>query len=79
MTTGTRRAAAHRVAAFGQRLKQLRLAAGLTQAKLADQIGQRSGAIVSRWENGDATPDLFNLALLTEALDVSVDALLPRN
>lgn len=40
---------------LGARLRELRLAAGVTQSKLSDALGL-SGALVSSWENGTAVP-----------------------
>jgi transcriptional regulator with XRE-family HTH domain len=61
---------------FGTRLRDARLAAGLSQSEL----GQRSGFLkptLSRYENGHVLPSLGTLRRLAEALDISEVALLP--
>lgn len=47
---------------------------GLTQAELAQKISTTPIAI-ERWENGESFPDLNDLVLLAEALNVSTDHL----
>lgn len=56
-------------------LRPLRQKAGLTQCALAEKLGVSDRA-VSRWENGDALPDVTLLPALAMHLHVSVDALL---
>ena len=56
-------------------LRTLRQSAGLTQAALAEALGISDRA-VSRWENGQALPDITLLPKLSLLLHVSVDALL---
>lgn len=56
-------------------LRPLRLKAGLTQSALAEKLGVSDGA-VSRWETGEAYPDVTLLPALSMLLGVSVDALL---
>lgn len=56
-------------------LRPLRQRAGLTQSALAEKLGVSDRA-VSRWENGDALPDVALLPPLAMLLGVSVDALL---
>ncbi|MBF0786984.1 MULTISPECIES: helix-turn-helix domain-containing protein [unclassified Streptococcus] len=60
---------------FSTQLKTMRLAKNLSQDALAEQlfISRQS---ISKWENGDATPDLENLVKLAEVLEVSLDKLL---
>ena len=60
---------------FGARLKNYRLAKGMTQQDLADAIGV-SNKTVSRWESGGGYPDVGLLVPLAEALGVTVDDLL---
>lgn len=59
---------------FSSQLKILRQARNLSQEALAEQlfISRQS---ISKWENGDATPDLDNLVKLAEVLKVSLDEL----
>ncbi|WP_316605998.1 helix-turn-helix transcriptional regulator [Streptococcus pluranimalium] len=60
---------------FAEQLKKLRTEKKLSQDALAEKlfISRQS---VSKWENGDATPDLENLIKLAEILDVSLDQLI---
>lgn len=60
---------------FSRQLKTIRLAKNLSQDALAEQlfISRQS---ISKWENGDATPDLENLVKLAAVLEVSLDKLL---
>jgi transcriptional regulator with XRE-family HTH domain len=60
-----------------ERLVQARKAQGLSQEELAAQVGVSRQA-VSKWETGDALPDLPKLLALAETLDMSLDALCGR-
>ncbi len=51
---------------------------GLSQEALAEQIGVSRQA-VSKWETGEATPEVGKLSLLAQALHVSVDWLLSED
>ena len=62
---------------FRERLFQLRRERGLNQEQLAEKIGVSRQA-VSKWETGEASPDLPNLLALADALDVSLDVLCGR-
>jgi DNA-binding XRE family transcriptional regulator len=57
-------------------LKQLRSAAGLTQADLAERCGIDTPEI-SKYENGHRVPTLATIERLAEALDVSPMRLFP--
>lgn len=59
---------------FRRKLIQARLAAGLTQAHLADRIGAKQSSI-SRLEGGDAEPSVDMLRRLAAALNVSFEIL----
>lgn len=60
---------------FGEKLQLLRKARGLSQEALAEQVGVTRQA-VSKWELGDATPDLENVVALAQFFGVSTDYLL---
>lgn len=60
---------------FEEKLIQLRKTRGLSQEGLAEQLGVSRQAI-SRWEQGDTTPDLANLKQLSDLYGVSADYLL---
>ncbi|AUN09807.1 XRE family transcriptional regulator [Clostridium botulinum] len=60
---------------IGETILQLRKAKNLTQEQLASMVGVSAGA-VSKWENGNSTPDISLLGPLVRALDTSLDILL---
>ena len=62
---------------FNEILTRERKARGFSQEDLAAKINVSRQAI-SKWETGDAMPDLNNLLLLATALDISLDALCGR-
>jgi transcriptional regulator with XRE-family HTH domain len=55
-------------------IRQLRQAAGLTQAELAHRVGVQTSQ-VSRWERGTAEPSARHARRLARALGVAVEAL----
>ena len=56
-------------------LLQLRTEKGLSQEELAGRVFVTRQA-VSRWENGETTPDTETLKLLSKEFDVSINTLL---
>jgi transcriptional regulator with XRE-family HTH domain len=65
--------AADEALAFGQRLRELRERAGLTQAQLAERAGMhRQG--VAKLELGEREPSWSTLLALTKALAVDLNA-----
>ena len=60
---------------MGSRIRQARLAAGLTQKQLADQLHITDRA-VSKWERGLSAPDIALLEPLAQLLGISVEELL---
>jgi DNA-binding XRE family transcriptional regulator len=66
---------------FGERLRQARRAKGLTQAQLGEGMGRMDGrsiqkAAVCSWEAGNTFPNVPQLRLLCERLEVSADELI---
>lgn len=59
----------------GKLIKERRTELGLTQLKLALEVGV-TPAIVYNWESGRATASTQNLRRLAKALDVSMEDLL---
>lgn len=59
----------------GQRLRDLREAAGLSQSKLAELTGVTRNA-VSQWEAGETQPSTRRLAKLAKALKVPIDEIM---
>ncbi|MEU2077086.1 helix-turn-helix transcriptional regulator [Streptomyces sp. NPDC013489] len=60
-----------RRAALGDRMRELRAAAGLSQDQLADRIGMERRS-VQRYERGERDPRYTELLLIADALDVPV-------
>lgn len=59
----------------GRLIAELRKKQGLTQQQLADRLNL-SNKTISKWESGSGSPDISNLPILAEALEISVDELL---
>ena len=62
---------------IGERIRELRQDAGLTQSELAEILSVSFQA-VSNWERGVAPPDLENLIRIAEHFGITVDGLLHR-
>ncbi len=60
---------------FGEKLKNARLAIGLSQEQLSEKLCVSRQAI-TKWENNRGLPDILNLKALSELLNVSIDYLL---
>lgn len=60
---------------FGGKLRALRKQKNITQKEIALKIGVSEQA-VSKWENGECLPDVYNLKLLGQLLQTSIDSLL---
>ena len=59
----------------GQKLKEARKQAGLSQEQLAEKMAVSRSA-VAKWEANNGLPDVDNLKALAALLDVSIDYLL---
>lgn len=60
---------------LGQKIKEARVAAGMTQEQLSVHLAVSRQAI-TKWESDKGMPDIENLKLLSKALNVTVDYLL---
>ena len=60
---------------FGEKLKEARHGARLSQEELAVRIGVSRSAI-AKWETDKGLPDIQNLKIIASVLDVSIDHLL---
>lgn len=60
---------------FGKRVREFRTRKNYSQKEIALRIGVSEQA-VSKWENGDCLPDIYNLKLLAQMLHIPVDSLL---
>ncbi|GAA2199981.1 helix-turn-helix transcriptional regulator [Streptomyces bangladeshensis] len=59
----------HRRRQIGLQIRDARRAAGLSQLALGERIN-RDHKTISRWENALTAPDLTDLLLIADALDV---------
>lgn len=59
---------------FGDKLKQLRTAQGLSQEQLAEKIGVSRQAI-TKWETKKGLPDIENMVILSEIFKMTLDEL----
>lgn len=59
---------------LAQQIRALRTAKNLSQDGLAEKL-YISRQAISKWENGEATPDIDKLVQLAEIFDVSLDYL----
>ena len=63
---------------FGEKLKDARKEAGLSQEQLAQKLSvSRSG--VAKWESDKGMPDVNNLKAMAQLLNISVDYLLDED
>lgn len=60
---------------LGEKLKNARKNAGLSQEQLAEKLCV-SRAAVAKWETDNGLPDIMNLKAISKLLDVSIDTLL---
>ena len=60
---------------FAQKLAFYRKSASLTQAQLAEDLNYSDKA-VSKWERGEALPDVFTLLMIAEKFGCTVDDLI---
>lgn len=60
------------------KLKELRAKKGLSQERVAEQL-YISRQAISKWENGEALPDMENLVAISKFYGVSIDYILGAN
>ncbi len=63
---------------FGEKLKEARKKAGLSQEQFAEKMSVSRSA-VAKWESDKGLPDVNNLKVMAKLLDVSVDYLLDED
>ena len=61
---------------IGERIKERRLELGMTQEELADKVGFKTRASVSRLEGGDRNIPISKLKKLAEVLDTTIGYLM---
>ena len=57
---------------FGQRLRKLRIAKGLSQAQFASLVGYKRSGSISNIENDKTPPDIATLLKITECLSANL-------
>ena len=60
---------------LNEKIIQLRKSKGMSQVDLADALNL-SRQTISKWENGDSSPDINNLSTLASLFGVTTDSLL---
>ena len=60
---------------IGEKLRDARKAAGLSQVEFAEKVGVSRSAI-AKWESDRGMPDVENLKVIASLLDISIDYLL---
>lgn len=60
---------------FGEKLKEARKNAGYSQEQLAEMLTVSRSAI-AKWETDKGMPDINNLKMISQALNISIDYLL---
>lgn len=63
---------------FPEKLQLLRKSKGLTQEELAEKVSVSRQAI-TKWESGQAYPDISNLISISEFFKVTIDHLVKDN
>ena len=64
---------------FAEKLKELRLEAGLTQKQLADKLGNNiDQSSIARWEQGTRMPLFDAVIIIANYFGVSIDYLAGR-
>ena len=63
---------------IAKNIQKLRQEKGMTQVELAEKINY-SDKTISKWENGDALPDIETLFLIAEFYGLTIDALCSEN
>lgn len=61
---------------IGERIKMLRMQAGLTQQQLAERVGNISASTIGMYEQGRRSPDMERIIKFGEIFSVSTDCLL---
>ena len=63
---------------FGSNLKELRKSKKLSQEDLAEKVGV-SRQSVSKWETGDAYPEMNNILMLCKIFNCKINDILSNN
>lgn len=63
---------------LGEKIKELRRKAGITQEQLAEKLNVSRQAI-TKWETDKGTPDIANLIAISDEFGLSLDELIKGN
>lgn len=63
---------------IAENIKFNRKALGLTQEKLANLLNGKK-SLISNYENGHSTPDIYTLIKLADIFQITLDELVGRN
>lgn len=63
---------------IAENIKFYRKSLGLTQEKLANLLNGKK-SLISNYENGHSTPDIFTLIKLADIFQITLDELVGRN
>ena len=63
---------------IGKKLKEARIASGLTQEQVADKINV-SRQTISNWENEKSYPDIIDRIDMSNLYSISLDEILKRD
>jgi len=66
------------IMSIGEQIQKIRIMKGLTQERLAELL-EVSRQSVSKWELGQAIPDVEKIIRMSELFDVTTDTILLRN
>ena len=61
---------------LGERIRELRLSAGLTQEQLAEKLPGVSGYTISRWERGETALTVEDIEALRNAFELGIEDIL---
>ena len=64
--------------AIGQRIRRIRKAKSYSQEQLADKLGVARQTL-SKWENGQAVPELGNLISLSNLYGITIDRIVKED
>lgn len=60
---------------IGEKIREARMAQGLTQVQLAKLTGEKTGTVINNWESGTSRPSIDKIPRLCQALQITPDAL----
>ena len=63
------------MAATGQNIRDMRMAAGVTIKDMQDKIGVSAQAIC-KWQKGDAMPTIDNMVIIAAILNTTIDQII---